>query len=71
MGRALIGVGLGLVLLGLVVLGLERFGLGRLPGDIAWRSRSGSTQVFLPLGTCLLLSVLLSVGLAILARLRR
>jgi hypothetical protein len=71
MGRVLIGVGLVLVAAGLLVMGLERVGvgMGRLPGDFVWRGKS--TTVYAPLGTCLLLSVLLSLVLYVVARMRR
>lgn len=71
MGRILVGIGALLVVAGLVVMGLERagIGLGRLPGDFVWRGRH--TTVYAPLGTCLLLSVLLSLLLYALSRIRR
>lgn len=71
MGRLLIGAGLVLVTAGFVVLGLERLGIepGRLPGDFIWRGK-GST-VYAPLGTSLLLSLLLSLALYALGRMRR
>jgi hypothetical protein len=57
-GRILIGVGLLLVCLGGVMILLERLHppLGRLPGDIVFRSKGG--VLFFPLMTCILLSVL-------------
>jgi len=66
MGRVLIAVGLGLALLGGLLLLAHRAGLSRLPGDFVLR-RSGFA-VFLPLGTSLLLSVLLSLILMLLRR---
>ena len=71
MGRTLITLGLVLVALGFMVLALGRFGLhlGRLPGDLAYRGRYFG--VFLPLGTSILLSILLSLVLYALSRLRR
>lgn len=73
MGRWMVFCGALLVLAGLIVMGLERMGvgLGRLPGDFLWRSRSGSTTVFFPLATCVVISVVLSLVLAIVARFRR
>jgi hypothetical protein len=70
-GRALIVLGLFLVLVGAVILGLNRFDLpfGRLPGDLNWRGRGWS--VSFPLATSILLSVLLSVLLWAISRLRR
>ena len=71
MGRVLTGIGLLLVVAGLAVMGLERMGLplGRLPGDLSYRGKH--MQVFAPLGTSLLLSLLLSLILYALARFRR
>jgi hypothetical protein len=60
MGRALVGLGLGLVLLGLLLLGAGKVpGLGRLPGDIAFTR--GSFTVYFPIVTCLLASLLLTL----------
>jgi hypothetical protein len=71
MGRFLISAGLVLVAVGLLVMGLERMGLGvgRLPGDFVWRGKN--TTVYAPLGTCVLLSVLLSLVLYVVSRMRR
>ena len=71
MGRFLIGAGFVLIAVGLLVMGLDRMGLGvgRLPGDFVWRGKH--TTVYAPLGTSLLLSVLLSLVLYLLSRMRR
>ena len=71
MGRTLVFAGLLLVVVGLVIMALGRFGipLGRLPGDLSYRGRSFS--VFAPLGTSLLLSILLSLILYAFTRMRR
>ena len=71
MGKLLIGLGVALVIVGVLVLVLERFGLGpgRLPGDVAYRGRN--VQVYFPLGTSIVLSILLSVVLYLLSRMRR
>ena len=52
-------------------MALGRLGLhvGRLPGDFAYRGKS--LQIFAPLGTSLLLSILLSLLVYALARVRR
>jgi hypothetical protein len=70
-GRLLIALGVALVIVGVVVLGLERagLGLGRLPGDFAYRGRN--VQVWFPLGTCIVISVLLSAVLYLLSKLHR
>jgi hypothetical protein len=60
MGRILIGVGLAIAALGALIVVFGRVPwLGRLPGDLSFRV--GGTQVYLPLATCLLLSVVLSI----------
>lgn len=56
MGKLLIVAGLILAGLGvLIVLGVP---LGRLPGDIVYRR--GNTTVYVPIATCVLLSVALT-----------
>jgi hypothetical protein len=59
-GRALIVVGLVLVVLGLLISLGDRLPLklGRLPGDIVIRGKNST--FYFPLVTCLLLSILLS-----------
>lgn len=71
LGRILIGLGLLLLIAGAVILLLGRTGLplGRLPGDFAWRGKHVS--FFFPLGTSLLLSLLLSLVFYFLSRFRR
>jgi hypothetical protein len=71
LGRSLIFLGLLLVVVGAVILGLNRLNLplGRLPGDFNWRGRGWS--VSFPLATSILISVLLSVILWAIGRLRR
>ena len=73
MGKILLGLGLLLVVLGAVLLVGSRLGIpiGRLPGDLHWRSRSGNTQVYFPIATSILLSVLLSLILWLLRSFRR
>ncbi len=68
LGRTLIAIGLVLVLAGLVlILGARLpFRLGRLPGDIVVRGRR--SVFYLPLATCLLLSLILSVVMWVLGR---
>ncbi len=71
LGRLLIGVGLVLIVAGglLLLLGRTGFPLGRLPGDISYRGRNLS--VYVPLGTSILLSVVLSLVFYLLSRFRR
>ena len=64
MGRLLIVVGLVIAGVGLLVmLGIP---LGRLPGDVV--IRRGSATVYFPLGTSILVSVILTILFAILRR---
>jgi hypothetical protein len=71
LGRLLIGLGLVLLIAGGLLLLLGRTGvpLGRLPGDISYRGKNFS--VYFPLGTSILLSVLLSLVFYFLSRFRR
>jgi len=73
MGKILLGLGLLLVVLGAVLLLGSRFGLpiGRLPGDLRWRSRSGNTQIYFPIVTSILVSILLTLILWLLRNFRR
>jgi hypothetical protein len=71
LGRLLIALGVVLLIAGGLLLLLGRTGipLGRLPGDISYRSKNVS--VYFPLGTSILLSVLLSLVFYLLSRFRR
>jgi len=62
-----IAAGLVMVVIGLIALagGLSWF--GNLPGDI--RYRSNGTRVYIPITSMILISVVLSIGLAIIRRL--
>ncbi len=73
LGKTLVGLGLLLIALGGALLLASRFGLpfGRLPGDLHWRSRGGNTQVYFPLATCIVLSLLFSLVLWLLRGFRR
>ncbi len=71
LGKALIGLGVLIALVGVVLLFAGRVGLplGRLPGDFAYKGKNVS--VYFPLGTCILISVVLSALLYLLSRFRR
>jgi len=58
-GRAIVVVGLVVVALGVVVMIGGRLGLGKLPGDI--NIKRGNTHVFIPITTCIVVSVVLTV----------
>jgi hypothetical protein len=64
MGRLLLVLGLAIAATGLVVM--AGVPLGRLPGDIV--IRRGNSTIYLPLVTCLVLSVALSIVMAFLRR---
>lgn len=68
LGRLLIAAGLALLAAGLLFpfAGRLPFRLGRLPCDIYYHGRN--TTVYIPLATCILLSILFSVVLWILRR---
>jgi hypothetical protein len=70
-GKVLVGLGLLLVVVGSVVLLFGRFGLplGRLPGDVAYKGKHVS--VYFPLGTSILISIVLSVIFYLFSRFRR
>lgn len=71
LGRIFIFLGFLLIVVGVLILGLNRLHLplGRLPGDFNWRGRGWS--VSFPLATSLIISVLLSLLLYVLGRIRR
>jgi len=69
LARIFILIGLVFLLVGGLLFLANRFNLplGRLPGD--FRFQSGQFQVYFPLATCILLSIIASVVLSLLARL--
>jgi hypothetical protein len=69
LGKLLIVVGGALILLGLVLYFGKGLGfLGRLPGDL--RIERPNVRVYLPITTCILLSLLLSLISYLISRLR-
>ena len=70
LGKLLLFFGVILVVAGLVliVFGRMNIPLGRLPGDIVYRGKN--TTFYFPLATSILLSVVLSVVLYVIGRLR-
>jgi Protein of unknown function (DUF2905) len=71
MGRLLLVLGIALVLIGGVVMLLGRSGLplGRLPGDFVYRGKNAT--FYFPLATSILLSVVLSLVVYVISRLKR
>lgn len=70
-GKALVGLGLLLVVVGGLAMLAVRFGmpLGKLPGDFSYKGKNVS--FYFPLGTSILISVALSVILYFISRIRR
>ncbi len=71
LGKWLIGLGLVMVITGLlvVVAGRANLPLGRLLGDIVYRGKN--TTVYFPLATSVVVSVVLSIVLYVVGRLRK
>jgi hypothetical protein len=71
MGRLLVLLGVALVLIGGIVVLLGRTGLpiGRLPGDVLYRGKN--TTFYFPLASSILISVVLSIVLFLIGRMRR
>ena len=66
-GKALIVIGAVLIAGGLLWIAGSRLGLGHLPGDIVIEREN--FRLYIPLGTCLLISVVLSAVFWIMGRL--
>lgn len=71
LGKLLVIVGVVTLIAGLALILLGRTGvpLGRLPGDIVYRGKN--TTFYFPLMTSILISVVLSLVLYVIGRLRR
>ena len=67
-GRTLIIVGMVVVALGVLLYSFPSLPLGRLPGDI--RIERPGLRIYLPITTCLVASVVLSVLLWLLSKWR-
>lgn len=65
-GRVLVGLGALLAVLGGVLILTGRLGLSRLPGDFSFGG--DSVRVYVPLATCLLLSLIATIVLNVLIR---
>ncbi len=65
-GRALIALGLVIVVAGALVEFAPALRLGRLPGDFSFGTQN--VRVFIPLGTSIVLSILLTIVLALMNR---
>jgi Protein of unknown function (DUF2905) len=71
MGRMLVALGVALVVIGGIVLLLGRTGmpLGRLPGDFLYRGKN--TTLYFPLASSILISIVLSIVLFLVGRMKR
>ncbi len=71
MGRILVALGVALVVIGGIVILLGRTGvpLGRLPGDFLYRGKN--TTFYFPLASSVVISIVLSIVLFLIGRLKR
>jgi hypothetical protein len=71
MGRLLLILGIALVVIGGIIMLIGRTGvpLGRLPGDILYRGKN--TTFYFPLASSILISVVLSIILFLIGRMKR
>jgi hypothetical protein len=71
LGKLLVILGVTLVVIGGIVVLLGRTGLplGRLPGDILYRGKN--TTFYFPLASSILISIVLSIILFLIGRLKR
>jgi hypothetical protein len=65
-GLSVVGLGAAIVIVGLLVMTGALGWVGRLPGDI--RIESGNTRVYFPIVTMIVVSVVLSLLLAVARR---
>ena len=71
LGKVLVFLGAAIVVVGLVfvLLGRTNLPLGRLPGDIVYRGKN--TIFYFPLATSIVISVVLSVLMYVIGKLRK
>lgn len=72
-GKMLLIFGGVMLVLGAVLMLAGRMNLpiGRLPGDVTWRSKSGNTTVYFPIVTSILVSIVLTLVLWLVNSFRR
>ena len=68
LGRTLIVIGIAIIVAGIVLTLLRNMRWGALPGDFHWSGRGW--QVWFPLGTSIVLSLILTVVLNLVLRRR-
>jgi len=64
-GKWLVFLGLIIVAIGLIIMLLGRFGIFKLPGDLAFASKSW--RIFIPITTCIIISIVLTLILWIIS----
>jgi Protein of unknown function (DUF2905) len=71
LGKLLVFLGAGIVIVGVVfvLLGRMNFPIGRLPGDIVYRGKN--TTFYFPLATSVLASVVISVLMYLIGKMRK
>ena len=71
LGKVLVFLGAAIVVVGLVfvLLGRTNLPLGRLPGDIVYRGKN--TIFYFPLATSIVISIVLSVLIYVIGKLRK
>jgi hypothetical protein len=71
LGKVLLGLGVLLAIVSgvLIIAGRVGLPLGRLPGDFAFRGRN--VRVYFPLGTSILISILLTALFYLISKLRK
>lgn len=71
LGKTILAIGVVVVLVGAGIMLAARLGLplGRLPGDVAYRGKHVS--VFFPIGTSILISIVLSLIFYVISRFNR
>ncbi len=69
LGKMILIVGLALTAVGAGLLLAGRLGLGKLPGDFSFGGKNW--RVYVPIGTCVALSILLTLLMMILSRFRK
>ena len=67
-GRLLVGAGIALVIVGLLVMWGKFLRLGSLPGDFTWSGKGW--QISIPIATCIVISVILTIVLNLVMRRR-
>ena len=73
MGRTLMTIGAAIFVVGAVIWLVSRIGipLGRLPGDVSWESESKNVKIYAPFATMIIVSVILTIIMNVISRLRK